>query len=252
MSPNVAMPTIVTDCGPAWVEHRRGVADREVTLSALPLSMTTSLSACGRTPVVEVERVEVVVGRSTLPPSDRRTHVGVADRPCRPCRRAGRRPPRCPRPRRRRRRRLIGVDEARVERGRWSPISRLSNAARRGRSASVPCVDVGEQVVEGLADGVGEHQRAGHEGDAEHHGEAGGEEPQLAGDEVLERRCLNMARHSPKLLHAVEHRVGGRVGHLVDDATVGEEHDAVGVAGGHRVVGDHHDRLAELARRRCA
>ena len=34
---------------------------------------------------------------------------------------------------------------------------------------------------------------------------------------------------------------------LVDDATVGEEHRAVGVGRGDRVVGDHHDRLAELA-----
>ena len=32
--------------------------------------------------------------------------------------------------------------------------------------------------------------------------------------------------------------------HLVDDPAVGEEHDAVGVRRGDRVVGDHHDRLA--------
>ena len=34
---------------------------------------------------------------------------------------------------------------------------------------------------------------------------------------------------------------------LVDDLAVGEEHRTVGVRRGHRVVGDHHDRLAELA-----
>ena len=34
---------------------------------------------------------------------------------------------------------------------------------------------------------------------------------------------------------------------LVDDAAVGEEDDPVGVAGRHRVVGHHHDGLAELA-----
>ena len=34
-------------------------------------------------------------------------------------------------------------------------------------------------------------------------------------------------------------------GHRVDDATVGEEQHAVGVGGGDRVVGDHHDGLGE-------
>ena len=53
-------------------------------------------------------------------------------------------------------------------------------------------------------------------------------------------------------LHAVEDAVGGRVEHLVDDPAVGEEHGAVGVRGGDRVVGDHHDRLAELAHGACA
>ena len=40
--------------------------------------------------------------------------------------------------------------------------------------------------------------------------------------------------------------VGRRVGHLGDDAPVGQEHDAVGVARGGRVVRDHHDGLPEL------
>ena len=39
----------------------------------------------------------------------------------------------------------------------------------------------------------------------------------------------------------------GRLVHLVDDAAVGEEDHPVGVGGGRRVVGDHHDGLAELA-----
>ena len=50
--------------------------------------------------------------------------------------------------------------------------------------------------------------------------------------------------------HVVEDGVGGRIGELVDDVAVGEEHHPVGVGGGHRVVGDHHDGLAEVARRR--
>ena len=53
-------------------------------------------------------------------------------------------------------------------------------------------------------------------------------------------------------LHAVEDGSARRIGHLVDDATVGEEDDPVGVAGRDRVVGHHDDRLAELAARRCA
>ena len=47
--------------------------------------------------------------------------------------------------------------------------------------------------------------------------------------------------------HVVEHGIGGRIGQLVGDATIGEEDHAVGVAGGDRVVGDHDDGLAELA-----
>ena len=56
-------------------------------------------------------------------------------------------------------------------RGRWSPNS---FAVEGGLAADVGVgarVDVGEQVVERLADGVGQHQRAGHEGDAEQDGE---------------------------------------------------------------------------------
>src|SRR5262245_29043137 len=54
---------------------------------------------------------------------------------------------------------------------------------------------------------------------------------------------------APEALHAVEHLVGARVRHLVDDAAVGEERDAVGVAGGARVVGHHDDGLAQVVDR---
>src|SRR5690242_10006450 len=50
-------------------------------------------------------------------------------------------------------------------------------------------------------------------------------------------------------LHLVEHRVGVRRLELVDDGAVGEEHDAVGVSRCDRVVGDHHDGLAEVVDR---
>src|SRR6478752_10341834 len=47
-------------------------------------------------------------------------------------------------------------------------------------------------------------------------------------------------------LHPVEDPIGGRLGHLVHDLPVGQEQHAVRVSGGGRVVGDHHDGLAEL------
>ena len=58
---------------------------------------------------------------------------------------------------------------------------------------------------------------------------------------------LNMAIYLPKLF--MRSRTDSAVGcvELVDDAAVGEEDDAVGVARRHGVVGDHHDRLAQLA-----
>src|SRR5215475_5499967 len=47
--------------------------------------------------------------------------------------------------------------------------------------------------------------------------------------------------------HPVQHGLRGRPVEPVGDPPVGEEHHPVGVAGGHRVVGDHDDGLAELA-----
>ena len=55
-----------------------------------------------------------------------------------------------------------------------------------------------------------------------------------------------------KLRHPLEHPLGRRVAHLVDDLAVGEEDHAVGVAGGDRVVGHHDDGLAELVDRALA
>ena len=49
-------------------------------------------------------------------------------------------------------------------------------------------------------------------------------------------------------LHAVENRVRRRLGHLVHDPPVGEEHHAVGATRRGRLVRDHHDGLAELVR----
>src|SRR5215207_6488139 len=48
-----------------------------------------------------------------------------------------------------------------------------------------------------------------------------------------------------KVLHVVDRPLGGRLEHLVDDLAVGQEHDPVGVGGGHGVMRHHHDGLAE-------
>ena len=61
------------------------------------------------------------------------------------------------------------------------PMVRLSGRATVGALG-----DVGEQVVERPAHGVGQHQRPGHEGHAEHHSQSGGDEPQLVGEEVAD------------------------------------------------------------------
>ena len=97
------------------------------------------------------------------------------------------------------------------------------------------------------------------EADGEHDAEGGEGEADLVRPEVLDgesehgRISLSATwsggrgAQSAQPTHVVEHGVRGRVGELVGDATVGEEHDAVRVAGRHRVVGHHHDGLAELA-----
>src|SRR6185312_4081549 len=60
---------------------------------------------------------------------------------------------------------------------------------------------------------------------------------------------FHMAGLRAEALHLVEHRVGVGVGELVDDRTIGQEDDPVGVSGRDRVVGDHHDGLAEVVDR---
>src|SRR5262245_36838625 len=82
--------------------------------------------------------------------------------------------------------------------------------------------------------------------------------PRTTASDVRARRTLwarspfRVARHmgsAPQALHPVEHSVGGRPVHLVHDLAVGQEHDPVGEARGVRVVGDHHDGLAEVGHR---
>src|SRR4051794_33593432 len=61
--------------------------------------------------------------------------------------------------------------------------------------------------------------------------------------------CLQPRGHRLEGRHLVEDRLCGRGGKAVDDAAVGEEQDAVGVAGRARVVRHHDDGLAEVVRR---
>src|SRR3974377_813271 len=53
----------------------------------------------------------------------------------------------------------------------------------------------------------------------------------------------------PELPPPLEDRVGGRFIQLVHDSAIGQEDDPVGERSPSRVVGDHHDRLAELVTR---
>src|SRR5579871_2354853 len=66
-------------------------------------------------------------------------------------------------------------------------------------------------------------------------------------------RLRSVARSTsvPHALHVVDDPLRRRLRHLVDDAPVGEEHDAVRVRRGHRVVGHHDDGLAPRAHRRA-
>src|SRR2546430_9701048 len=56
-------------------------------------------------------------------------------------------------------------------------------------------------------------------------------------------------RSGAQTLHLVEHGVGVRVVELVDDRAVGQEDHTIRVGRGDRVVGDHHDGLAETVDR---
>ena len=106
-------------------------------------------------------------------------------------------------------------------------------------------VGLGEHVAEAVGHGVAEHQRARQEGHAEQHGGAGAEQAPLVGAERLEGGPPH-GDQPPKPFMLLEHALGGRVGHRVDDPAVGQEHDGVGVGGGDGVVGDHHDGLAHV------
>src|ERR1700716_3020921 len=62
---------------------------------------------------------------------------------------------------------------------------------------------------------------------------------------IVTRRTVLLA----DVFHVVDDGLGRRALELVDDLPVGEEDDAIGIAGGDGVVGDHHERLAPIGDR---
>ena len=176
-------------------QHRRAIADPEVTVRQAADIDDDLVVSCGRTSFVDVEGVEGVVG-DPWSTEDRSTHVRVADHVAVGADDLG---PRL--------RMSFGdanaidvvdhVDQARVQ-ARALATGHLVVERQLGADVAVGAlVGLGEQAVEAAADGVGEDQRAGHECDAEQYGEAGDEEPHLAGSEVLEDQVEHGAQ-SPK------------------------------------------------------
>ena len=107
--------------------------------------------------------------------------------------------------------------------------------------------DVLEELVDGPVEGVGDDEGSGDEPDAQDDREGGEEESDLVVPDVAEAEAEH--RQASELLHPVEDPFGGGLQHLVGDAAVGEEDDAVAVARRGRVVGDHDHGLAELVDR---
>src|SRR6056297_2012312 len=70
--------------------------------------------------------------------------------------------------------------------------------------------------------------------------------PQRARMLLRAMSAVDPALMSGPALEVVDDLIGGRVGHLAGDLAVTDEDDPVGVGGREGVVGDHHDRLAEL------
>src|SRR4029077_3374768 len=70
-------------------------------------------------------------------------------------------------------------------------------------------------------------------------------------DSRLRRLMPNMRQRRirgsvTEMAHDVEHAIRRRSVHLADDATIGEEHNAIRVRRGERIVGHHDDRLPQL------
>ena len=93
----------------------------------------------------------------------------------------------------------------------------LTGRERRFRAHDdvAPGGDLREQVVERLVHRVGQHERAGDEAHAEDDRERRERQSDLAGEQALDGRAEQ--RSALQRLEAVEHPLGGRLAHLVDD-----------------------------------
>ena len=149
--------------------------------------MTTSSSPSGGLPIRDLEAVQLL-GVDPVSAQGGRAHLRVADGIA------------------------VLVDELRVaadvgfgdvdavnvrhrveERGVDPPalfdLLRVSNAAFGAHDGVGVLVDVREQVIEGLLDGVGQHERPRHEGHAQHDSEGGRQETELVGRQILRTQC---------------------------------------------------------------
>ena len=99
-----------------------------------------------------------------------------------------------------------------------------------------------EDPREGAVDGVGEHVGARHQRHAQRDRDAGEQHPQLA----LHEAPQHQREHQPTdFIRSSACSVVTRLA-VVHDPPVGEHQQPVGEGGGVGVVGDHHDRLAEV------
>ena len=105
-------------------------------------------------------------------------------------------------------------------------------------------VDVAEQRVERVVQGVGEDERPGNERHAEHDGQRGEGQAQLVREQPLDGHPPHVRSPSVRMRSSTES--ARRLGQLVDDVAVGQEDDPVGVGRPVGVVGHHDDGLAEL------
>ncbi len=108
-------------------------------------------------------------------------------------------------------------------------------------------VDVAEQRVERVVQGVGEDERAGDEGDAEHDGQRRERQAELVRQQPLDGHPPHVRSPRSGCAPAPSRRVGAA--ELVDDVAVGQEDHPVRVRRAVGVVGHHDDRLTEFGHR---
>ena len=112
-------------------------------------------------------------------------------------------------------------------------------------------LEFGEEAVDRALHAVGQHEGARDERDTEDDRERGEQHAELAGKHTAHGESDDGGGHVSlrQALHAVENALGRGFVDFVDDLSVGEEDDPIGVRRRIGVVRDHHDCLAELFHR---